>query len=58
MRDHHRKVKRVALSADSKLSSLVAHIAKRFVQADVNSFGYDEIDDAITWAAGTTGRGT
>ncbi|QIZ38674.1 STAS/SEC14 domain-containing protein [Saccharopolyspora sp. ASAGF58] len=58
VRDHHRKVKRVALSADSKLASLVPHLAKHFVQAEVNSFRYDEIDDAITWAAGTTGRGT
>ena len=51
VRDHHRKVRRVALAADSKLASLAPRLAEHFVQAEVKGFGYDELDDAIAWAA-------
>lgn len=54
VRDHHRKVKRVALAADSKLATLAPRLAEHFVQAEVNSFGYDELDEAIAWAAAPT----
>lgn len=50
VRDHHRKVKRVAVAADSKLADLMPHLAKHFVQAELTSFGYDELDDAVAWA--------
>lgn len=57
VRDHHRKVGRVALAADSKLAGLAPHLANHFVQAEVRHFGYDELDDAVTWAsASTSGR--
>jgi len=52
VRDHHRKIERVALAADSKLASLAPHIAEHFIQAEVKSFGYDEVDAAISWARG------
>lgn len=55
VRDHHRRIRRVALSADSKLADLVPHLAKHFVRAEVSSFGYDELDAAITWAASPDG---
>lgn len=51
VRDHHRKVERVALAADSKLASLLPRLAEHFVDADVKSFAYDELDEAIAWAA-------
>ncbi|MGW2702804.1 STAS/SEC14 domain-containing protein [Streptomyces sp. NPDC001340] len=56
VRDHHRKVRRVALAADSKLAGLVPHIANHFVQAEARQFGYAELDDAVAWAAGPTDR--
>ncbi|MGW2744124.1 STAS/SEC14 domain-containing protein [Streptomyces sp. NPDC001450] len=51
VRDHHRKVRRVALAADSKLAELAPPFANHFVQAEVRQFGYDELDDAVAWAA-------
>jgi hypothetical protein len=51
IRDHHRKVKRIALAADTKLASLAPRIAEHFIQAEVKSFGYDELAAAIAWAA-------
>lgn len=56
VRDHHRKVRRVALAADSRLASWAPRLAEHFVQAEVRSFGYDELTDAVAWAAGTAGR--
>lgn len=52
VRDHHRKVKRVALAADGKLANLAPEIAKHFVHAEIKSFGYEELDAAIAWATG------
>jgi hypothetical protein len=48
--DHHRKVRRVALAADSKLADVVPRIAEHFVKAEVRHFGYDDIEQAIAWA--------
>jgi hypothetical protein len=57
VRDHHRKVQRVALAADSKIASLAPHIAEHFVHAEVKGFGYDELESAIAWATDPrTGR--
>jgi len=54
VRDHHRRVRRVALAADSKLANLAPRLAEHFVRAEVKSFGYDELDEAIAWAAGAS----
>jgi hypothetical protein len=51
IRNHHREVKRIAFSADSKLASFAPEIGGLFIQAEVKSFGYEELDIAITWAA-------
>ena len=58
IRDHHRKVKRIALASDTKLASLAPRIAELFIQAEVKSFGYDEVDAAIAWAGKTATQGT
>lgn len=51
VRDHHKKVKRVALAADSRLADLAPRLANHFVQAEVRHFGYDRLDEAVAWAA-------
>ena len=51
VRDHHRKVGKVALAADSRLAGLVPPLSNHFVQAEVRRFGYDELDQAVAWAA-------
>jgi len=56
IRDHHRKVRRIALAADTKLASLAPGIAEHFIQAEEKSFGYDELDIAIAWAEGRDTR--
>ncbi|MEU8995390.1 STAS/SEC14 domain-containing protein [Streptomyces caniferus] len=51
IRDHHRKVGKIALAADSRTATLVPQLANRFVQAEVRRFEYDELNDALAWAA-------
>lgn len=55
VRDHHQKVKRIALAADSKLASLAPRIAEHVVKAEVRSFGYGDLEAAIAWAGGSPG---
>ena len=58
IRDHHRKVKKIALAADTKVASLAPSIAELFIQTEVKSFRYDEVDAAIAWAGKTATQGT
>ena len=51
VRDHHRKVRRVALAADGKVAELVPTFADVFVSAEIRRFEYDEEERAIAWAA-------
>lgn len=57
IRDHHRKVRRVALSADTKLAVLGPRIAEHFIAAEVKVFEFSELDRAVEWAAGRTSAG-
>ncbi|MFE4016692.1 STAS/SEC14 domain-containing protein [Streptomyces sp. NPDC059101] len=50
--DHHRRIERIAIAADSKVTGLAPHLANRFVHSKVRHFAYDELDDALAWAAG------
>jgi hypothetical protein len=54
VRDHQRKVERVALAAETKLATLASLVGEHFVDAEVKSFGYDEVEAAIAWAAATS----
>lgn len=53
VRDHHRKVARIALTADSAIANIAPSIAEHFVKAEVKAFRYDELDRAIEWAGAT-----
>jgi hypothetical protein len=54
VREHHRKVKRIAIAADSKLASIAPVLAELFVKAELKSFSYDALEQAIAWAGGAT----
>jgi hypothetical protein len=53
IRDHHRRVKRVALAADSKATTLVPRLGEHFVDAEVKPFAFDQLDAAVAWASGS-----
>ena len=51
VRDHHRKIKKVAIVTDSLLGEDAEHIASHFVAAIIKHFPYGHLDEAKTWVA-------
>ncbi len=49
VRDHHRKIGRVAFVTGDRVLSLIPRISARFVDAEVRAFGMDERDEALLW---------
>lgn len=51
VRDHHKKIKRVAVVTNSPLGSVAEHIASHFVSAEIRHFAADQLNAAKTWVA-------
>ncbi len=49
VRDHHRKVARIALVTDSILGDFAEPIASHFVQAEIKLFPYQQFNKANSW---------
>ena len=52
VKEHHRKIARVALCTDSTLGTVAPAIGKHFVAAEIRAFKHAELDAAKAWAAG------
>jgi hypothetical protein len=50
VRDHHRKIRRVALAVDGAAAQIVPALIDHFVQAELKQFGADDLEPAIVWA--------
>lgn len=50
VREHHRKIRHVALVADGKLPELAPKIMEHLVAAEVRHFRSDQLEEAIAWA--------
>ncbi|WP_424630185.1 STAS/SEC14 domain-containing protein [Bradyrhizobium sp. SYSU BS000235] len=49
VKDHHRKVARVAAVTDSEVLKIMPHIARHFVAAEIRQFAFDEKAEALAW---------
>ena len=49
VRDHHRKVARIAAVTDSEFLRIMPHIAKHFVSAEIRQFPADQSAEAMAW---------
>jgi hypothetical protein len=49
VRDHHRKIEKVAAVSDNSFLSIAPKIASHFVQADVRHFPESQRDGAFAW---------
>jgi SpoIIAA-like len=49
VKDHHRKIERIAAVTDSEFLKIMPHIAKYFVSADVRQFASDQRTEALAW---------
>jgi len=51
VREHHRKVRRVALVTSDRLVSALPRFASRFLDSEVRSFTMQQRDEALLWVA-------
>lgn len=49
VKQHHKKIKRVAVATDSRFLTIVPGIAKHFVAAEIKHFSYDDTEAAKRW---------
>ena len=49
VRNHHRKIARVAIVTDSKIADVAESLGKHFVKASIKHFPFKELDSAKTW---------
>jgi stage II sporulation SpoAA-like protein len=52
VRDHHRRVGRIAAVTDSDFLKIMPHVAKHFVSAQVRHFPSDQRTEALAWLEG------
>jgi len=49
VKDHHKKIKKIAFVTDSIAGSIAENISSHFVKAQIKSFNFDDIDRAKEW---------
>src|SRR6476646_3757676 len=49
VKDHHRKIGKVAAVSDSSFLSIAPNIASHFVQAEVRHFAQSQREEALAW---------
>ena len=54
VKEHHKKISRVAFSTDSVIGNLFESIGSHFVNAKIKVFSFQELDLAKAWIAGGT----
>lgn len=51
VKNHHKKVGRVAFCADDRLTELIPKMAEHFIKAEVRHFQFNELEVAKEWAS-------
>ena len=49
VREHHKKIAKVAAVTDGKIVSIMPRIVDHFVNAKVKYFPYESLDEAVSW---------
>jgi len=49
VREHHKKIEKVAAVSDGRIVSIMPRIVDHFVNAKVKYFPYESLDEAISW---------
>lgn len=50
VKEHHARIRKLALVTDSALASIAPALARLFVAAEIKRFAYAEFDAALAWA--------
>jgi hypothetical protein len=56
IKEHHKKVSRIAFVSDSPIGTLTEHVTGHFVSAAVKSFSFNELEESIKWISGNNGQ--
>jgi SpoIIAA-like len=51
VRDHHKRIRRIALVTDSALGQVAEHLAAHFVSAEIRHFPVAQLEAARRWVA-------
>lgn len=54
VKDHHRKIRRIAIVTDSPMGNVVEHLVSHFVVAEVRHFSSTGIAEAQQWILATS----
>lgn len=49
VKEHHKKVSRVAFATDSSIGGFAEHIANHFVNAEIRNFSFNELEESKRW---------
>ena len=49
VKDHHRRIEKIAAVSDSSFLSIAPSIASHFVQAEVRHFPHSQMEEALAW---------
>ena len=49
VREHHKKVSRIAFATDSPIGSFAENIASHFVNAEIKNFEFSELETSRKW---------
>ena len=52
VKEHHKKVPRIAFVTDSRIGDVAESVASHFVSAEIKNFDYGELDKAEQWILG------
>jgi hypothetical protein len=52
VREHHKKVRRIALVTEGRLLSMLPRVARLFIGAEARAFPMKQRDDALLWTGG------
>ena len=56
IKEHHKRVSHIALVTDSPIGGFAENIASHFVNAEIKSFAFSELDAAEKWILGTENK--
>jgi len=53
VREHHRKIRRIAFVTGDRVLSLIPRISSHFIEAEVRAFTMEQRDEALLWVGGS-----
>jgi hypothetical protein len=53
IKEHHTKISHIAFATDSSIVGIAEHVASHFINAEIKSFSFNELEKAKEWILGT-----